>query len=234
MKNLFDTIRVPDNDPNERSPLETGRYDNPVIINEYAWLWINRDGTPTTLTDRVYKSLFGDQLTTDQRRHIYAEHLGIMTEYWRCHRVSAATMHFCGLGYSRSTTPRGQTSDNFIDIENLVYDPVFFKWIKPKFAPLCMMIDKWEKVYAAGTTLEVPLFVINDLQEKWNGPVTLSIRKAGHLLATTSKEISVESFGRNKEHFEITTPDRAGSYELVSELVYGGDTVQSLKKFLIK
>ena len=234
MKNLFDTIRIPDNDPNERSPLESGRYNNPVIINEYAWLWVNRDGTPTTLTDGVYKSLFGDQLTTEQRRLLYAENLGVMTEYWRCHRVSAAIMHFCGLGYSRSTPPRGQTSDNFIDIENLVYDPIFYKWIKPKFAPLCIMIDQWEKEYTAGMKLNVPVYVINDLSEEWNGPLTLSITAAGQSVATVRKEIAVERIGKITERFEISMPDQPGNFKLVSELVYKSDTIRSERKFYVK
>ena len=234
MKDMFDTIRIPDNDPNERSPKETGRYNNPVIINEYAWLWINRDGSPTTLTDGVYKGLFGDNLTVDQRRHLYAEHLGIMTEYWRCHRTAAAIMHFCGLGYSRSEPPMGQTSDNFIDIENLVYEPVFYKKIKPKFAPLCLMIDKWEKEYPSGSVIDVPVYVINDLPDDWTGNLTLQITKGNSSVKSINKEIEVQSFGRNIEQFEISIPDNPGKFELVSQLVHNSDTITSIRKFLVQ
>jgi hypothetical protein len=234
MKDLFDTIRIPDNDPNERSPLPEGRYNNPVIINEYAWLWINRDGSPTTLTDGVYKGLFGDNLSTDQRRRLYAEHLGVMTEYWRCHRSSAAIMHFCGLGYSRPDPPRGQTSDNFIDIVNLEYEPIFYKLIKPKFAPLCIMIDKWEKEYAPGSLLNVPVYVINDLPDEWTGPLSLSIMDANGSVAAVNKEITVKDSGRNIETFEISIPDHAGKYELVSELVHMSDTIRSIREFRVR
>jgi hypothetical protein len=233
MKDMFDTIRLPDNDPNERSPLETGRYENPVIINEYAWLWINRNGSPTTLTDGVYRGLWGGDLTIDERRHIYAEHLGIMTEYWRCHRSSAALMHFCGLGYSRPDPPRGQTSDNFIDMENLVYDPVFYKLVKPKFARLCIMIDKWEKEYAAGSSLQLPVYVINDLAVDWTGPLSLRVEQAGQTMVRKNKEIIVGSFGRNIEDFDLTMPEKAGNYQLVSELVHQKDTIRSIRKFRI-
>ena len=40
----------------------------PIIINEYDWLWLNRDGTPTCLTDKVYESLLGPNSTAEQRR----------------------------------------------------------------------------------------------------------------------------------------------------------------------
>lgn len=33
-----------------------------VIINEYGWLWLNRDGTPTTLTKDLYNNLLGPNL----------------------------------------------------------------------------------------------------------------------------------------------------------------------------
>ena len=47
---------------------ETGVPDNgprhgagpPYLINEYGWLWINRDGSLPTLTVEVYKRLLGD------------------------------------------------------------------------------------------------------------------------------------------------------------------------------
>ena len=35
---------------------------NPVIINEYGWLWLNRDGTPTTLTRKAYEVLLGRRI----------------------------------------------------------------------------------------------------------------------------------------------------------------------------
>ena len=55
-------------------------------------------------------------------------------------------MHFCGLGYSRSSgKPRGQTSDNFIDLKNLVYEPYFYKYVKPVFNPVGLTVEFWEK-----------------------------------------------------------------------------------------
>ena len=71
------------------------------IINEYGWLWLNRDGTPTTLTTDLYKNLLGNNSTESQRRHLYATYLAAETEFWRCHRQSASVLHFTALGYSR-------------------------------------------------------------------------------------------------------------------------------------
>jgi len=73
----------------------------PIIINEYAWLWLTRDGEPTCLTDKVYAGLLGPDSTVEQRRVLYAKYLAAMTEFWRCHRECAGVLHFCGLTYSR-------------------------------------------------------------------------------------------------------------------------------------
>ena len=39
----------------------------PIIINEYCWLWLNRDGRPTCLTDKVYESILGSDNTVEKR-----------------------------------------------------------------------------------------------------------------------------------------------------------------------
>ena len=51
------------------------------ILNEYGWLWLNRDGSPTELTDDVYPVLLGPNSTADQRREEDAYLLGGITEY---------------------------------------------------------------------------------------------------------------------------------------------------------
>ena len=35
------------------------KFNNPIIVNEYGELWLNRDGTPTVLTQRLYDRMLG-------------------------------------------------------------------------------------------------------------------------------------------------------------------------------
>ncbi|MGN6603928.1 MAG: glycoside hydrolase family 2 protein, partial [Ginsengibacter sp.] len=116
----------------------SGKYA--VIINEYGWLWLNRDGSPTTLTKELYKNLLGENSTTAQRRHLYALYTAAETEFWRCHRQAAGVLHFTALGYSRSD---GQTSDNFIDPAKLEYESEFLKYVPEAFSPVGLMLDEW-------------------------------------------------------------------------------------------
>ena len=233
MKDFFDTIRIPNNYPYfpAAHKEEYDKLKNPVIINEYDWLWINRDGSTTTLTDTVYYYLFGKNLTTEQRRLIHAENVAMLTEYWRCHRKAAAVMHFCGLGYSRTAAPRGQTCDDFTDIQNLVYEPAFFRIVKPKFALLCNMIDTWEKNYPAAKKINIPVVFINDTQENWTGKAKLDLMQDGKTVSSQEKEVTIKSFGRTVAEYEVQMPEVAGAYSLVSEIVFKNDTIRSVRKF---
>jgi hypothetical protein len=232
---FFDTIRIPHNDPNERDPSPDGaRYQNPVLINEYCWLWMNRDGSPTSLTEPIYKNAFGDDLSTDQMYEIYARHMAIMTEYWRAHRKAAGVQHFCGLGYSRPDEPRGETCDNFIDIDELVFEPRFEKYVRPSFAPVGLMLDVWDHTFPAGSEQDRHLFLINDLGQPWEGSLELYFERKGEKILTISWRASAEALESNKLDIRFTTPEEPGTYDLVARLDFDGEEVRSIRQVIIQ
>ena len=149
-----------------------------IVINEYAWLWLDRRGEPTCLTEKVYESLLGPKSTVAQRRQIYARYLAALTEFWRCHRECAGVLHFCGLGYSRpGNVPRpegGATSDHFIDLEKLTFEPKFQQFVRDAFQPVGLMLNFWDDRQTCGTQRQIQVFVINDLDKDWHGEVTLT------------------------------------------------------------
>ena len=210
----------------------------PIIVNEYAWLWLNRDGTPTCLTANVYEKLLGPDSTAEQRRLLYAKYLSALTEFWRCHRECAGVLHFCGLGYSRAgDKPRpegGATSDHFIDLEELVFEPHFEQYVRDSFSPVGLMIDFWGGDLAAGAEWEFKVNVINDLQSDWKGIVRLRIMRSDRIVAEQSGILSVNSFGRKVSSFTQTIPNETGEYQLVAELdVVDGRKVRSLRDFKV-
>lgn len=234
LKDLLSEIRNPDNGPNEYSPKPNGeRYKNPVIANEYSWLWLNRDGTTTTLTDRVYEVAFPEAITATQKFEACAKNTAILTEYWRASRKCAGVMHFCGLGYSRSAKPRGQTSDNFIDLKNLIYEPHFLKYVKPAFSPVGLMVEMWDKVCSPGTDLSVPMHVFNDTDEDWNGTVKLTVSVGDEILQ--KQEVTVVLKKEEKKIFSqlIKLPQAKGNYQLQAEINYKGETVKSIRDFSV-
>jgi len=212
--------------------------DVPIIINEYAWLWLTRDGNPTCLTDKVYESLLGPSSTVEQRRLLYARYLAAKTEFWRAHRECAGVLHFCGLGYSRpGDKPRpegGATSDHFIDLEKLLFEPHFEEYVKESFNPLGLMLDFWAEEAKAGSRTPLKVFVINDLYADWQGDVRLRILKGGQEVWSQSKACGVAGLGRDISEFSVQFPSEPGRYVIQAELKDGtGKTIRSLRDFKV-
>ncbi|NOX53621.1 MAG: hypothetical protein GXP27_04130, partial [Planctomycetes bacterium] len=73
----------------------------PAIINEYDWLWLRRDGTPTVATEKLYPKYLGPDTTSDERFALQAYWLGGLTEFWRAHRHHAGVLHYGYLIYDQ-------------------------------------------------------------------------------------------------------------------------------------
>jgi hypothetical protein len=237
LKFLFDTVRRPYNDATTCSPTTRGTdsiFPHAQIINEYGWLWLNRDGSTTTLTDDIYRTLWqGDSLNVQQRRYLYARHLALMTEYWRAHRQAAGILHFCGLAYSRASAPRGQTSDHFTDVATLAFEPEFYRYVKPAFAPVGLMLDVWGKSYPASSSLKAPVYVVNDLPETVRQDLTLTLEKDGDTVFTATQTLSVEPYEVRVVNFDVALPAASGDCFLKAETMVKGDTVFSLRNVTI-
>ncbi len=211
----------------------------PIIINEYAWLWLTRDGNPTCLTDKVYANLLGPDSTVDARRHIYARCLAAMTEFWRAHRECAGVVHFCGLGYSRpGNIPRpegGATSDHWVDVENLEFEPYFAQYVRDAFSPVGVMLDFWAEEVPAGSEQEFKVYVINDLYNDWQGDVRLLLCHGKDRKLLEAAPTKVEPLGRKILTFKFTVPADPADYTLTAELeTAGGARVRSLRDFRVK
>jgi hypothetical protein len=206
--------------------------NNPVILNEYASEWINRDGTATKIGRPFYDRVLGPDATPAQRRHLYARTAAAKTEYWRSHRKLAALLHFCALGYSR---PDGATSDNFSDVEKLTWEPEFYSYVRDAFAPVGLMIDAWDEIYPAGKTREFPVAVINDLYQNWQGTVRVRLLRDGATVLEKVQPCEVPALGRTALAFAIDLPAPAGNYQLEAALIEpGAAPVRSLRDFQLK
>ncbi|MGQ9620092.1 MAG: glycoside hydrolase family 2 TIM barrel-domain containing protein [Bacteroidales bacterium] len=235
LKELFSDVRIPGNDPNSHYPLPgSKRYENPIILNEYGWIWLNRDGSTTTLTDKVYENVWPWADSPEERFEIYAKTLGILTEYWRVHRKAAAVMHFCGLGYSRPERPRGQTSDHFVDLKNLTYEPYFLKYVRPAFSPVGLMIDFWDNHVSKGQVLSVPVHLINDTYESYDCILRISLTQGGKPVHEESIPVSVDAMGKNIYTMSLVLPSISGSAMITAEIDYGNEAVKSIREFIIK
>ncbi len=186
------------------------------IVNEYGWLWLNRDGTPTTLTADLYRNLLGKKSTTEQRRELYARYLAAETEFWRCHRKCAGVLHFTALGYSRKD---GQTSDHFLNVARLEYEEHFMKYIHDAFSPVGLMLDEWGEPIETESYHFFKVNAVNDLEPEWKGQVLLEIFDGNTLLSGESRQIVIPSFGMRSFKIGLKTPELPGIYTVIASLI---------------
>lgn len=223
----------PDNSdkPNRPAP-NTG--DNPIIVNEYGWAWLNRDGSPTLLSvkQKVYERLLPEGAKSpDDYRRAYARALAAKTEFWRAGRKLAGLMHFCGLGMSRPDTA---TSDNYIEIEKPTFEPFFYKYVRDAFAPVGLMINAWAESYPAGKNQDFPVVVINDLYQDWKGTVRFRLLSGDKVVCEKTGTAAVPALGKITVPFSVGIPSENGNYTAEATLVGTPDgDVQSLRDFKV-
>ena len=206
-------------------------YHSPIIINEYAGIWLTRDGHPTKVSQKFYDHILGPNATVDQYRETYAHYMAAETEFWRGGRGGAAVLEFTALGYSEPPSI-GTTSDHFLDVKNLIYEPKMAAAFKNAFAPVGLMIDYWENEVIAGSSSTIPVVVINDLEPAWSGKVHLVLQRDGKIVFQQDQAVSVESFGSQKVTFNFTAPAEPGTYDLQATIVGADDqTITSDRAF---
>jgi hypothetical protein len=204
---------------------------NPVIVNEYGQIWLNRDGSPTTLTDSIYANIFPEANTPEKRFETYSKILGMKTEFFRTNHKTAGVFEFSALSYSRPTFPRGQTSDHFSDVKNLVYEPNFIKYLKPAFSPVGIMIDFWDVKVNAGKTYNINLNLINDTYQKWSGSIKLSLIYPDNTTKVQTLLAEMQPFGKMTTMFQLEMPDLKGNFKLEAEIIVGKESVKSIREF---
>ncbi len=179
-----------------------------TIINEYGWLWLNRDGSPTLLTEKVYAQLMGTDVTARQRLDMYAYLLGAKTEFWRAHRQYAGIVHFV---YLTCSYPGVYTSDHFFDVTKLELDPAFADYLGEAFKPLGLYINFFQPTLKVGVAKEFTVMMVNDEGKPLEGQLSLSLEtRAGEVLAKTEQAFSIPELGARSYQVSLSVPKTAG------------------------
>ncbi len=185
---------------------------NPPIINEYGWLWLNRDGSPTVLTRNLYPQLLGPDATARERLDLYAYLLAAKTEFWRAHRHFAGVIHFV---YLTGSFPGAYTADHFADVTRLKLDAAFADYVGEAFKPLGVYLNFFQPKLAAGETREFTVMLVNDHPRPLNGRLTLALEtKSGRVVAQGQRPFALEALGQATERLTLTASATAGDYVL--------------------
>ena len=206
--------------------------NNPRITNEYCWLWINRDNSPTTLTTELYRNLIPN--ATPEERRVYHDYgIAKLTEFWRSSRTSACLLYFCGLTYCKLDV--GRTCDEFLpDIAHPTCSDTYVKFMHDAMAPLGICIDDISDRYRPGKK-EMNIVLVNDLEAPWTGEVTLKVTLGGEQISVNTLEGRVEGYGRVILPASIDIPDRLEEKgEVIASYVdASGERICSRRPFTI-
>jgi beta-galactosidase len=191
----------------------TNKTAHAMILNEYGWVWLNRDGSPTLVTQKLYSKLLpGETNTSENRLKLQAYILGGETEFWRAYRRYAGVLHFV---YLTSSEPDGFTSDSFRDVKTLELNPYFAKEMEQAFKPLGVYLGFWHPALIAGQRHRFNVAMVNDEDRPRIGKLRLSFADASEKeIAGDDVPFSIEPLGAETYYFEIKVPETAGSYSL--------------------
>src|ERR1035437_10323752 len=191
------------------STIKTG---HAMILNEYGWLWLNRDGTPTLLTQKLYPRLLGDRNTTENRFAMPAYLLGGETEFWRAYRRYAGVLHFV---YLTASDPRAFTSDHFRDLKKLELEPHFMKAMEQAFNPLGVYLNFWQPSLNAAEPRDYTIAMVNDEDRPRTGKLRLVFMDAaGKEAAGEEAPFSLAPLGAQSYTIPLRSPAMPGRYSL--------------------
>jgi len=175
-----------------------------MMLNEYGWLWLNRDGSPTALTGQVYDKLLGPYSSAEDRFSLNAYLLGGLTEFWRAHRMYAGVLHFV---YLTAGGPGVFTCDHFRDLERLELEPHFEDYVSQAFRPLGVYLNFWHPTLEGGSKQTFTVMMVNDEGRAIAGQLALVIENhSGEALARQTVSFSLAALGQQTYFMDLTIP----------------------------
>lgn len=216
-------------EPPDSFLLAEGTY--PALVNEYAWLWVRRDGEGTVLTEQGYNTWF-PEFTASDRFEFYAYQCALQTEYYRALRA-AGVMQFAGLN---SNYQGSKTSDIFIDIDKLVIEPHIKQYVRDAFSPEAVCIWYWEDHATRGTRITVPIVLLNDLQVPVSTSVKISFENDYHEIShIITPPVQIAPSGKAIIEEVLLIPEKPGGYKLIAEIIdKNNNPVRSVRKIEVR
>jgi hypothetical protein len=190
------------------------------LVNEYGWIWLWRNGSPSKLTVEVFEHYLGKNSSPEQNVEFQAYWTQIETEWLRCNPSIAGVLAFCYL-----TNNYGYTGDWFAGNIKDLKPTSTLEWFRHAFAPAGTFINLTDERYVRltkphkpGSTLLFNLVGVNNFNRTANGSVKIKlIDSVGRSVVEQSLLVKLESFLRTDIPFSLVLPSEAGGYVLVAE-----------------
>jgi len=179
-----------------------------MILNEYGLPWLDREGTPTRVSTRVYDFLLGPSSTAEERLALNAYLLAGLTEFWRAYRNYAGVLHFV---YLTCCFPKAITGDHFRDVEALELEPNFKDYMSEAFKSLGVYLNFFEPTLEAGSKHRFFVMMINDDYTEAKGNLALSLQSEdGKEILRHDLPFAIPELGQQTYKFDVTIPGALG------------------------
>lgn len=174
-----------------------------AILNEYGWVFLQRNGEPTEGTVDLWPKL-APHASTAERVALQAYLVGGLTEYWRAYRNFAGVLNFIYLTYS---LPNGVSSDRFADVKQLILEPNFEDYIREAFKPVGVYLNFWHPSLVASSKRRFAVMMVNDGYESVAGSLILSLAGENGIELTRSEvPFSLAALGQQTYNLDLGVP----------------------------
>lgn len=193
----------------EKSPNSAHPSAHASILNEYGWLWLQRNGEPTFPAKPQYDAM-APGATNDERIELAAYQLALETEYFRAHRNYAGVMHFV---YLTVDHPRSNTSDLFKDLAKLELHPAYEKYFSEAFRPLGVYLNFTRPSLAIQPSFAFDVMMVNDEYKTMQGRLEVAIcNPDGSVISKETKLFSLSELSAHTYRLSLALPQSPGSY----------------------
>ncbi len=190
------------------------------LVNEYGWIWLWRNGSPSKLTVETYNYYLGSNSTPEQNWEFQSYWMQLETEWLRSEPAIAGVLAFCYL-----TNNYGYTGDWFKGNIKDLEPTITLDWLKHAFAPAATFINltderyiKIKQPHEPDSNLLFNLAGINNLTIPVNGTVEIKLLdNSGNSSVNQKMDVSLQSFQRTDIPVSIILPKTTGGYVLVAE-----------------
>ncbi len=224
-------FRITDLEARTGCPKTPPKAARAMILNEYGWLWLRRDGEPTVLTERVYGDLLGPHASAEERFELNAYLLAALTEHWRAYRNYAAILHFV---YLMSSFPGVFTADHFQDVEALTLEPHFEDYMGEAMKPLGVYVNFFQPTLTPGQKRSYRVMMVNDAYAGEEGELALTLEtEGGSEMARATTPFSIAPLGAMSRDLELQAPDDVGAYLLKATATTSTGSTVSRRKVTV-
>ena len=222
---------------------------HPVVLTEYGWLFLGRDGEPSPLTRRVWNAIAEDgdypAATADDRFRTHAYLHAGLTEYWRAFRHLAGIIQISYLAWNDS---RKCSCGYMSDLKNLEFNPYFEEYVKDAFNPMGVYLNFWHPAlkygkdpnpYAVsyGDPDEQILWTMlcNDDHDTKTGELTITLENEAGKIELARAPFEIAPVGQTTIRTDVKVPHVSGKWTLKATAVRpDGTTVVSQRWVEVK